>query len=101
LSAGGWSIEVDRQWWRGGESGPRAVVGLRPEDIHLRPAGEPASRQPFPEINCPEAGARVDLIEDLGDASVVSLAPERQSGNGRQQTENRASPESFGAVLLC
>src|SRR5581483_7474964 len=30
LSAGGWSIEVDRQWWRGGESGPRAVVGLRP-----------------------------------------------------------------------
>jgi multiple sugar transport system ATP-binding protein len=95
LSAEGWSIEVDRGWWRGSESAQAAVVGLRPEDIHLRPAAQPGSGD-SPAPGCPQVAARVDLVEDLGDTSVVSLVPCRD-----EQTKNRASPETPGAVLLC
>jgi ABC-type sugar transport system ATPase subunit len=93
LSADGWSVEADCQWWRG-EAEQTAVVGLRPEDIDLRPAAEQGRNDDRVALKCPEANAWVDLIEDLGDASVVSLTPD-------PQTENRASLVRPGAVLLC
>ncbi|HWB13684.1 MAG TPA: ABC transporter ATP-binding protein [Pirellulales bacterium] len=101
LSAGGWSVGVRREWWRGAGAGETAVVGLRPEDIHVRQVGQPGSHEDSPTLDCPETTARVELIEDLGDASVVSLSPDQPGGDGEEQTENRASPERPGAVLLC
>jgi ABC-type sugar transport system ATPase subunit len=116
LSVEGWSIQVEGPWWRA-ESALTAVVGLRPEDIHLRPVGQPERGQPErgqpemgqPEMgqpeggppdpswaSCPAARGRVDLIEDLGDTRVVSLTLDHD-----EQTKNRASPERPGAVLLC
>jgi ABC-type sugar transport system ATPase subunit len=100
LSAEGWSVGVDRRWWRGGEPGETAVVGLRPEDVHVRPIGQPGLRDDDVP-SCPEEQARVELVEDLGDTGVVSLTLGGLDPQGAEGTKKRASPERPGAVLLC
>jgi multiple sugar transport system ATP-binding protein len=91
LSTDGWTIDVDRQWWRGGDSGEPAIVGFRPDDIQLQP-------DPRPSVaNGPCVAARVELLEYLGDSCVVSLVP----GAGAEESKNRASPYRPCAVLLC
>lgn len=92
LSADGWSIDVGRRWWRGDGTEGRAVVGLRPENIHLRP---PADAEPPQDV--PQARATVDWVENQGNSAVISLVPAALGG----QSENQASPNRPGAVLLC
>ncbi|HVX14527.1 MAG TPA: ABC transporter ATP-binding protein [Pirellulales bacterium] len=90
LSAVGWEIETAAHWWQGTASREPALIGIRPEDVHLRrPADAP------PEGGYPAVAAVVSLVEYQGDSWLVSLEPK----NGAQ-TENRASPERPGAVLL-
>jgi multiple sugar transport system ATP-binding protein len=92
LSAGGWSIDVASGWWQGKEGGQPAFVGLRAEDVHLaEPAEEPALVEEVPRLL-----ATVRLVEHQGDTCVVGLVPVAAG----EQSENSASPECRGAVLL-
>ena len=90
LSAEGWSVDVDRRWWRGSDGGTPAIVGIRPEDIQL---GRPDDEQP-PD-DSPAVTARISLVEHQGDSCVVSLVPSA----GRPESPNCPSPKWPGAVL--
>lgn len=90
FSAAGWSIEATGSPWPAGRPGQPALLGLRPEDVHVRRLDEAP-----PDGHLPCIKATVGLVEYQGDSCLVSLFP----GNVGQ-SQKQASPESPGAVLL-
>ncbi|HET6884148.1 MAG TPA: ABC transporter ATP-binding protein [Pirellulales bacterium] len=90
LTAQGWSIAVASSWWRGGTEGRSAVVGMRPEDVHVC-----GPQDGFTDGNYPTTPATAALVEFEGDGCLVSFAPGKFAESAKQ-----ASPERPGAVLL-
>lgn len=97
FSAAGWAIKAAGGTWRGGKPGESALVGLRPNDLHVRRLDEPPPDGDWapPDSDWLRLRATVGLIEYQGDSCLVTLFPENIGQSAKQ-----ASPESPGAVLL-
>jgi multiple sugar transport system ATP-binding protein len=90
--SGRWALGLSRRELEG-VVGPRpAILGCRPEDVRIVPPGTPGALE-----------ARVEVVEMLGDATLVTLHSDALSGDALSRPDNesyQAHQDDGGYVMM-